>query len=145
MFSIEFSSAPAYPYDGDGGLHRDGVIVMGDFTERFAVPLDFWAELDYERQWQEGAQRLVGGAPSSLLLTRVEDPTERDTIYRYWALYRRTGEAVTVREHLWVSKDHGRFDPLSPYASIEPYPFGPAERVSEWDLTLDDFRTFLAR
>jgi hypothetical protein len=145
MFSIEFAPAAAYAFDGDGALHRDGAIVMDDFTERFAVPLDFWAEPDYQRQWHEGAERLVDGAPASLLLTRVEDPTARDAIYRWWSLYRRTGEAVTVQEQLWVSGDLGHFDPLSPYAAVDPYPFGPAEMVSEWDLTLNDFREFLAR
>src|SRR5882672_9020517 len=103
MFSIEFAADAAYPFEGTGALHRDGVIAMDDFTERFPVPLHYWAETDYQRQWREGAQRLVDGAPASLLLTRVEDPTEPQPIYRWWSLYRRVGEAVTVQEQLWVS------------------------------------------
>jgi len=118
---------------------------MDDFTERFGVPLDFWSEPEYRRQWQEGTQRLVDGAPASLLLTRVEDPTERDTIYRWWSLYRRTGEAVTVQEQLWVTEDLGHFDPAYPYAAVHPYPSGLDQMVSEWNLTLRDFKEFLAR
>jgi hypothetical protein len=145
MFSIDFAPDAAYPFDGTGALHRDAVITMDDFSERFAVPLDYWAETDYQRQWQEGARRLVDGAPASLLLTRVEDPTEPQPIYRWWSLYRRDGDAVTVQEQLWVSEDLGYFDPASPYAAVHPYPSGPAQMVSEWDLILGDFREFLAR
>jgi hypothetical protein len=123
VFSIAFGSEPPYPLDGTGPLRRDALIVMDDFTEVFAAPIDFWNETDYERQWQEGAQRLVDGATQSCLLTRVEDPTQ-DPILRWWALYRRPGDSVTVREHLWLP-EFGSVDLADPYSAVGEYPNEP--------------------
>jgi hypothetical protein len=139
MFSIRFGEAPAYAFEGSGSLTRDALIVIDDFEETFDVPLDFWNEGDYERQWLEGAERIVRGEPTSCLVSRMHDP-DFSPILRWWSLYRRGGDAVVVREQLWLP-EFGSVDPAAPCASVRPYE--PDPEVSEWSLVVEDFVIFL--
>jgi CdiI N-terminal domain len=45
-------------------------------AERFAAPLYYWDESDYEEQWRQGVERLVGGADTSCLVTWMHDPVD---------------------------------------------------------------------
>jgi CdiI N-terminal domain len=138
MFSIRFGDAPAYAFEGSGSLTRDALIVIDEFEETFDVPLDFWSEGDYERQWLEGAERIVRGERTSCLVSWMQDP-DFSPILRWWSLYRRNGPNVIVREQLCLP-EFGRVDPKNPYVAVQPY--GEDALVSEWMLTVDDLSVF---
>jgi CdiI N-terminal domain len=140
VFSIRFLPEPAFPYEGSGPLHRYGIVVMDSFEERFLAPLEDWREHDYERQWVEGAARIAGGSQSSCLVTKMHEPGDKDWL-RWWALYRLEGDVVAVQEHMHLP-EWGLVDPKDPYSAIGEYDNEEDDPVSEWRLTVEDFRQF---
>jgi hypothetical protein len=71
MFDIAFvqNEQPYHGEDGWTGLW--GRIILGDFAERFVAPIGSWQREDYERQWIEGARRLVEGAQESAFVAEA--------------------------------------------------------------------------
>lgn len=132
----------AFPYEGEGPLHRYGLVVMDDFEERFLAPLDYWREDDYARQWIDGADRIASGAQSSCLVTKMHDLTSQDWL-RWWALYRLDGDVVAVHERLHLPES-GHVDPDYPYSAVGEYDPGSGDDlpVSEWRVSVQDFATF---
>jgi hypothetical protein len=145
VFEISFTEEPAFNWEGHGALHRWGFTILGRHAERFAAPLYYWDESNYEKQCRQGVERLLGGADTSCLVTWMHDPVD-DQLAQWWELYR-LGDTVAVHERLWVP-DLGPLDPGTIYDTVEPYRRGDEEggqKVSEWRLPLGAFADFLAR
>ena len=132
-FSIGFLPEPSFTEDGDH--YRYARIVLGEFEEEFRAELAEWVEEDYERQWREGAQRIVDGLTPSCLVTGLHNP-------QWYALYLVDGE-VAVQEHILLGEEF-----TSPvYEHVFPYE-APAEedgdrRSSEWRVSVGSLRQFL--
>jgi hypothetical protein len=118
-----------------GLRYRDARIIMGDFEECFPVVLELWSEGDYERQWREGARRIIGGAEKSCLVTAIAS-VEAEEATEYWALYRR-GDAVVVRQFLSPT---GKVDPSDVYADVPDYDNEPG--ASEWRLSCKELAAY---
>jgi hypothetical protein len=145
VFEISFTEEPVFNWEGHGALHRWGFTILGRHAERFAAPLYYWDESDYQEQWRQGVERLVGGADTSCLVTRMHDPAD-DQLAQWWELYR-LGDTVAVHARLWVP-DFGPLDPGTIYDMVGPYRRGDEEggqKVSEWRLPLGAFADYLAR
>jgi len=127
--------------DYEPGLAR-GEITLHEFVEEFESSLALWNAERYERQWQEGIERLRHGAASSCLITSVwasPRDSDCDVFGVWWKLYR-VGERVVVQNQLLLSSVFGReFDPDDPYRSIPERRSVNAEgvQVSEWTVEFD--------
>ena len=103
------------------------------------LPLDNWSRADYQRQWIEAAQRLLGGAERTAFFTSA---------FQFcWAMSRER-EMVYVHEHLLVEETLiAPFDPADPYRQIaEPYSgLEDGCEISEWRLNTADIEAFVAR
>lgn len=143
MFDIRFITGEPVYRDQDGRSGLWGAIVLGDFTERFVAPLGWWTEADYQRQWAEGARRLIDGASESAFV---------EAAGRLWWTAWREGDVVYVQQQLILA------DPaMSPAWSAGPgnLPYDLVGRrssetddgqaVSTWVLTVADLREFIAR
>jgi hypothetical protein len=119
-----------------------GVIRIGDFQERFRSPLSFWSPQDYERQWREGAERILAGATTSCLITSMLDPRSANFIV-WWPMFLNGTRVITQNQILFLNKLAGPFDPRDPYKYVEPRG-ADSEPVSEWHTTTDAIRSFLA-
>jgi hypothetical protein len=118
-----------------------GEIKLDDFVETFETPLTFWSATRYEKQWREGIDRFLKGAPKSCLITSMLDP-KSEAFGVWWILYR-DGRNVAVQNHLLLSSILGRnFSPDDPYRSIPDRltSSDDGERVSEWFLEFDSLR-----
>ena len=144
VFAIAFTEEPAFAWEGYGDLHRWGFTILGDDAERFAAPLGYWDEDAYKAQWKQGVQRLVDGAETSCLITRMEEPGDGQ-VAQFWELYRLDDEIVAVHDRLWVP-DFGGLQPGAVYEAVEPYRRESEDGVllSEWRLPLSDFADYLA-
>jgi hypothetical protein len=118
-----------------GLRYRDARIIMGDFEECFPVVLELWSEGDYERQWREGARRIISGAEKSCLITAIAT-VETEEATAYWALYLRDG-AVVVRHFL---SPPGKVDPSDVYADVPDYDGEPG--ASEWWLSCEELAAY---
>lgn len=142
MFDIGFiNDEPPYR-DEDGWSGFWARIVIGEFTERFVAPTEWWSRADYERQWIDGAQRLLGGARTSAF---VEEPG------RVWWTAWREGDEVYLQHRLLV--DPSMAPAWSAGVGELPYDLvGPREphsgeehRASVWVVTNADLRAFVDR
>ena len=135
MFDIAFIPGEP-PYVDEEGPGLWGETVLGAFSERFIAPTDWWSREDYERQWIEGAERLLRGEPSSAFAVEAGRV--------WWTAWREGGEVIVQQRHLVT-------DEMAPARTAEaaemPYALvgERGRRVSEWRVSLDDVRDFLAR
>ena len=141
MFSLEFITGPLTE---NGELSQRGQITLGDFSEHFISPLVFWTPADYERQWIEGAQRIVDGAERSCFVTAMRESPFSGVVF-LWPAYR-VGQDVYL-QHRLILPEHvnGSFDPSDPYAQVDPRQTLSAdrERLSEWQIDLSDVARFV--
>jgi hypothetical protein len=141
MFSLEFIAGPLTE---NGELSQRGRITLGNFSEHFISPLVFWNPADYERQWIEGAQRIVDGAERSCFVTAMHESPFSGVVF-LWPAYR-VGQDVYL-QHRLILPEHlnGSFDPSDPYAQIDRRETLSAdgEQLSEWQIDLSDVARFI--
>jgi hypothetical protein len=134
MFRIAF-------VEDDSQNGRDtavGRITLGEYSERFQAPLDFWSKDDYEEQWREGRARIVRGMNKSCVVTSMYDPKTANFI-ECWAFYR-VGESIVVQNQLIAIEPEYPLKVSDIYSRIEERSFlGANEKVSEWHLRPRDF------
>jgi CdiI N-terminal domain len=141
MFSLKFIAGPLAE---NGELSQRGRITLGDFSERFISPLVFWTPADYERQWIEGAQRIVDGAESSCFVTAMRESPFSGVVF-LWPAYR-VGQNIYL-QHRLILPEHvnASFDPSDPYAQIgrRETLSADGEQLSEWQIDLSDVARFV--
>jgi hypothetical protein len=141
MFDIAFVDGEP-PYEDEEGTGLWGCTVLGDFSERFIAPTGWWSREDYERQWIEGAQRLLAGEPVSAFTVEAGRV--------WWTAWREGAEVIVHQRYLFADE----MAPARTAAASElPYELvgprrGASEEgfsVSEWRVSIDDLRDFVAR
>jgi hypothetical protein len=112
-----------------------GEITLDDFVETFETSLTFWSADRYERQWQDGIDRLLKGALRSCLITSMLD-SRSEVFGVWWKLYREGDHIVVQNQLLPAEVFGGDFDPDEPYRSIPARlpPNAEGAPVSEWFL-----------
>ncbi len=143
-FSIELE--PDQPGRDEGW----GRITLGDFVERFQVPLHYWTRADYEAQWRDAVRHTVNGERRTALIAAMGDPNEVNFIV-WWPMYR-DGETVFVQNHLLFLRDAGydvayidsEFDVSHPYVHVRERQVESDEGpISEWVVAVSDLRRWL--
>jgi hypothetical protein len=121
-----------------------GRITIDDFVEDFESPLWFWKTADYERQWAEGIQRILEGAPKSCLITSLIEPIRTaDYVFgSWWKLYL-NGINVIVQQQLLIGDVVGTvFDVADPYSAVPDYrpTTAEGEPLSSWTTSLRELK-----
>jgi hypothetical protein len=135
MFDIAFIPGEP-PFEDEEWIGLWGCTVLGEFRERFIAPTGWRGRADYERQWIEGAERLLRGEPSTAFAIEAG---------RLWWTAWRESAGVVVQQRLLVT------DAMAPARTAEasslPYELVGArgDNVSEWRVRFDDLRAFVAR
>jgi len=135
MFRIRFFTPVAI--NEDGWQHAGGELVVGDARLCFLVDLTYWGIPDYQWQWRDGIARLVGGAPSTALVTAYRGTGE--SAHTMWALWREGGH-VYVQEHSVLPADlDSAFNPNEPYPHVgERIPAAEnALPIPEWHVPIE--------
>ena len=137
-FSIDTEDDPIGP-------ETWGRISLGDFAERFEVPLSYWTGADYENHWREAVGRIVDGFSRSALITAIADPT-KVSFFVWWPMYL-VGDTVHVQNHLLFLADLGmEFDLSNPYRHVRDRQVGSEEGpISEWAVPVSSLRDWLTR
>jgi len=142
MFDIAFiDDEPPY-LDEEGWTGLGANIKLGDFSERFVAPIGLWQRVDYERQWIDGARRLIEGKRESAFVAEAG---------RLWWTAWRVGQQVLVQQRLLVDDSMAR----AWAADLQDLPYNlvgqrdtvsnDGEPLSEWKVTLPDLRAFVSR
>jgi hypothetical protein len=137
-FDIAFTGA----YDEDE--LAIGEIQLGSHWETFRADLSYWSTTDYETHWLAALQHLVAGAEISCLVTSLTDPDQTNFITT-WPIYVDGDDVHVQNQLLFLDELDHPFDPAAPWASIDPRVTidEDGQRISEWNLTLEDIRSFL--
>jgi hypothetical protein len=142
MFDIAFTDEPPERLE-EGGQGLLGRLRLGAESEGFLAPLALWQRADYERQWAEAAERLLGGASTTAFVTVAW--------HTWWPMWRE-GDRVRVHEQLLLVQPIGRVVPLSdvhrtPYELIAAHPvdLSDGHRVSCWEVSVADIAAFATR
>jgi hypothetical protein len=139
MFDITFVSDTA-EQQPDGWAELPGRTELGSWVEQFLAPLDRWQRFDYERQWIEAAQRLLGPAARAGFFTSA--------FHLWWVMWRE-GEEVIVQEHLLTPEQLATITDwrVTPYQLIEDRCSVSEDGtpISEWFFNVVDIEGFLAR
>ena len=141
MFDIEFiADEPEHLDEGeDAWVALRGRTTLADYQEEFLATLGTWSRADYQRQWIEAAQRLLGGADRTVFITSA---------FQFcWAMWRE-GEMVYVHEQLLAEETLiAPFDAANPYRQIAERYAGTEDgnEISEWRLNIADIEAFVAR
>ncbi len=88
MFDISFTGAMI---NDEGVTQHLGVMTLGVVTEGIAASFSLWSDNEYQRQWLEGARRLLDSDSCSAFITDVADPLTTCAI-NWWPA---TGNATT--------------------------------------------------
>lgn len=144
VFDIAFMPGePPYEDEEDGWTGLWGRTELeADFRERFVAPIGWWTREDYERQWLEGARRLLQGARESAFVLAAG---------RLWWTAWREGDAVVLQQRLLVGEEMAPAWTAAagqlPYALVgeRRSHTEEVEQVSEWRVPLSDIGAFLDR
>lgn len=144
MFAIDLQSPREAVEENDGSAEASGRITIGDFTETFRVPLGFWGESDYRRNWRQAFEVLDANQHStSCLMTSMTDPRNSNFL-ACWPMYRE-GEDVYIQNAIIFLDEIGEaFDPAAPWAYVQPR-HGIDEdgnKISEWTTSMYSLREF---
>ncbi len=74
-----------------------GRIFINDFYETLEIPVRYWETEDYERQWQEGLERLKDH-DRSCLIAQIYDP-QKGPYIDWWLLYKE-GPNIIIRNEV---------------------------------------------
>src|SRR4051794_38491273 len=95
MFDIAFIPGEP-PFEDEEGRGLWGCTVLGGFSERFIAPIGWWSRQDYERQWIEGAERLLRGEASSAFAVEAG---------RVWWTAWREGRDVIIQQRYLITDE----------------------------------------
>jgi hypothetical protein len=120
-----------------GEQARYGVILLDEFRERLAVPIDYWAPDDYQRHWREAVRRILVGEERSCLITGMYDPGEA-TFIRWWLMYLDGGSVRVQNQILFIAEEAPDFQEANPFLSVPPRTTVSEDGtpLSEWVVSL---------
>ncbi|MBS1987324.1 hypothetical protein JST99_05330 [Candidatus Dependentiae bacterium] len=121
-----------------------GEIQIGDFKESFDIPLRYWSKKDYEKQWQDGIERLKTHDQSCLVTAVMLTKTTPLAIL--WVLYKdgdivhiqnkalfRSRFITMLKKEFFTSQTCYNF--ITPRKTISE---STGMKISEWDVSLEE-------
>jgi len=123
------------PKRREGIKSVQGLLEIDDFRELLYMPLDLWSAQDYERQWQEGWERLRTHDKSCFVVT-IHDP-KISPFVEWWLLYKENNKVYVQNQMIFgeIYKNQigdKDFNINSCYDFIPPRHIEGDYPVSEW-------------
>lgn len=143
-FSISFlDEAMSKDWDSSGEM-RLGLIVIGDFEERFESSLSYWSVEDYKEHWRQALERIKAGEIKSSLITNMYDPPTANFIV-WWPLYREGQHVYIHNGFLLMDELDEPFNPRLPYLHVADRRTVGEDggQISEWETTVTEIEEFL--
>ena len=99
-FKFGFRNAELFEVFGEKS--RWGYIVIGDFRERFHIPIHYWSVDKYVAQWEDSRARLRGGSEMSCFVSRMR-PRNANSFIDVWVVYVLNGIAFVQNKIILCS------------------------------------------
>lgn len=142
MFNLNFVSTGKFSAERSEEVAL-GEISLRNFTENFWASLSIWKIEDYEKQWIEGAKRILE-FNRTVFITDLNNPKTSNFI-TWWKAWRINEQIFVQNQLLLFSETSSFFDLNNPYELIgeRTTETKNREKVSEWEVSLQDIKNFL--
>lgn len=139
---IETQTPPKTQFDE---LCHEGRIVLGEFSERFNLPVDYWRLTDYYRQWRNALVAFIDGQSPVCLVTAMRDPA-LGTFIDTWVMYAENSSVVLQNQIIPCGQLDSDYLDRGTYEFVQPRETETedGEPISEWQIPLSAVRQFLA-
>jgi hypothetical protein len=131
-----------YDTDENGFYCLLNNIKINDFQETNSMAVDYWTKEDYQRQWEEGLEK-IKIHNVSCLVTSIQNPIKSIPLLNWWVLYKIDNKIIIQNELLYdeVYKEEigdKLFSPESCYDFIRPRVTHTedGQKISEWIVEL---------
>ncbi|MCP5468096.1 MAG: hypothetical protein H7A32_02370 [Deltaproteobacteria bacterium] len=133
------------PFMREGEKFCYGEITIGDYSEKFEIPLSYWEIEDYQYQWKSAIKILLEKKGEVVLVKSVKKPEEEKCIL--WWMLRYQGEhdirvhkemVILDGEDFLLGKNHSN---IYRRGDSEVKAIGPV--INEWKVTIDELKEFL--
>jgi len=138
MFRLQLSD---HTINEDGIEEYEGVIIIGDFREKFFSERKFFDKKDYYRQWKKAVSRIIGGE-NSYFLTSLDDPNHSN-YYMGWTVYNYKNN-LYVQNDLFLSHQFSLQDVLEMTADLPEFSktSEDGENISTWETTMKEIEEY---
>jgi len=139
---VETETPPKTQFDE---LCLVGRIVLGEFSETFNLPIDYWQLTDYYRQWRNALVAFIDGQSPVCLVTAMRNPVSASFIDT-WAVYTEKSSVVLQNQIILCDQLDSDFLDRGTYEFVEPRETETedGDPISEWQVPLSSVRQFLA-
>lgn len=133
-FNINFTDT--YEFDSlNSKLQKIAEIIIGDFREPIIIPISYWSEQDYKKQWLNALNEILSfDNSSSALIVSMHDTKLADSHIVTWPMYR-VGEIVYIHNRiLFLEESTKYFDirKIKAYIGERETVGGDGNEISEW-------------
>lgn len=148
MFKINFISDDVLKTQSSANeSNRFAEIAIGDFSEQFLIPTEYWSEQDYISQWKEAINRLTNEDKNSksALIVAMHDPQTVNFI-NWWVMYKDIKQKIVYIQNNLLFTDALAEDfnisNIYRYISDRKTRTEEGDRISEWQATIKDLVDF---
>jgi hypothetical protein len=121
-------------------------VVIGDFAERLEVPLNYWQQDDYKRQWADALSKILSGNYSkTALITSMCNPDKPDYAITIWPLYRVGNDVFVHNQWLQIQEFGSPFELENFYKKLDDRQTktDDGQPISEWKTNVKDLAEWL--
>lgn len=118
-----------------------GEISFPGLQEEFRSSASYWSISDYVSQWDAACLRFRSDAPTTCIVTSMEDPRTAN-FFRTWVFYRVDRKTVAAQCHiLFADQLEKTFEPARAWDFVRKRRTVDAEgqRISEWQFPFAEF------
>jgi len=138
MFRLQLSD---HTINEDGIEEYEGVIIIGDFRERFFSEKKFFDKKNYYQQWEKAVSRIIDGG-NSYFLTSLDDPSHSN-YYMGWTVYNYKND-IFVQNKIFLSSQFSLHDVLKMTLDLPEFSkiTEDGEDVSTWKTTMQEIEEY---
>lgn len=125
-----------------------GQISLGDTIETFIAVFDYWSAKEYEGQWKEAANTILGQEGVEAFFTNIHSP-EVANYYSGWIALK-TDDQVMFTEMLFLKDNHDLAELLNPairqqILSEELNSIKSNDSISKWFVPLSSLKEYASK
>jgi len=121
-------------------------ISANDLQEKIIAPINYWSEVQYQKQWADAIEKLLSGQRERVgLLTEMYDPDSAPFPVMIWSLYK-VGNDICMQNYYQslqqLSKDFN-FDDIYGLIHERETVTEDGGEISEWKIDTKDLESFV--